>query len=264
MDWHMNKSSVMRECINQNIPWARQVMRHAGCYPTITLAPPPMIGGNVMRNVDPFSMIFNPPHGVDIVGMVTDMIEQTIGVLNAPPNKTVAAMKPAGDIVPTDPSVLQADSDLAKPPLQPRVFVVHGHDEGMKNTVARFIESLGAQAVILHECASQGRTIIEKFEAHADVDFAVALLSPDDVGSAVVQSAVQSLRARQNVVFELGYFFGRLGRGRVVALLKDEIERPSDIEGLIYIAFDNHEGWKLKLAKEFKSAGLAIQSDSLV
>ena len=67
-------------------------------------------------------------------------------------------------------------------PTTNKVFIVHGHDEGMREAVARFLERIGFEAIILHEQANQGRTVIEKIVTHGDVGFAVVLLTPDDDG----------------------------------------------------------------------------------
>jgi hypothetical protein len=93
---------------------------------------------------------------------------------------------------------------------QSKIFVVHGHDEGARESIARFIQAIGFQPIILHERANEGRTVIEKVEAHGDVGFAVVLLTPDDEGRAA--GGTLAPRARQNVLLELGYFIGRLGR----------------------------------------------------
>src|SRR5262249_37828680 len=129
---------------------------------------------------------------------------------------------------------------------QNRVFIVHGHDDGAKETVARLVEQLGPKAIILHEQASQGKTVIEKFEEYADCQFAIVLLTPDDAGSAKGANTVND-RARQNVVFELGYFFGRLGRQNVCALIKGDVEKPSDIHGLAYVQVDAAGAWRTTL-----------------
>ena len=139
------------------------------------------------------------------------------------------------------------------------VFIVHGRDNEAKETVARFVEKFGLKATILHEQPNEGRTIIEKLEDCADkAGFAIVLLTPDDIGT--LKDDVDSTgkpRARQNVVFELGYFIGKLGRERVCPLFKGEIEKPSDIDGVIYVAMDS-EGWKLQLGQEMKNAGFPI------
>jgi len=141
-------------------------------------------------------------------------------------------------------------------------FIVHGHDETVKERVARYIEKLGLNAIILHEQPNAGRTIIEKFETYSNVGFAVILLTPDDVGASRQATSNNQLRARQNVIFELGYFIGKLGRNRVCALYKQEIELPSDIDGLLYLPLDNSGAWKLSLAKEIKHAGIPIDLDN--
>lgn len=124
--------------------------------------------------------------------------------------------------------------------------------------MARFIEKLNLKVVILHEQPSLGRTIIEKFEGHADVAFAVVLLTPDDTGASKTQPNDQQPRARQNVVFELGYFIGKLGRSRVCALYKEGLELPSDYQGVLYVQMTADGGWRLHLAKELKAAGLDV------
>jgi predicted nucleotide-binding protein len=140
---------------------------------------------------------------------------------------------------------------------QRSAFVVHGHDEAAREAVARFLERLRFRAVILHEQANQGRTIIEKVEAHADVGFAVVLLTPDDKGGTASESELRP-RARQNVLLELGYFIGRLGRDRVCALRKGEVEVPSDFDGVVYENLDPAGAWRQALARELQAAGYEI------
>jgi predicted nucleotide-binding protein len=144
-----------------------------------------------------------------------------------------------------------------------RVFVVHGHDEEAKQAVARCIEKLGLEAVILHEQPNQGRTIIEKFEDYAGVGFAVVLLTPDDVGAARADQANLRPRARQNVVLELGFFIGRLGRQRVCALHRGDVELPSDLSGVLWLDLDRAGAWRLRLAREMKEAGLDVDLNRL-
>ena len=133
------------------------------------------------------------------------------------------------------------------------VFVVHGHADAVTLAVARFLEKLDLRPIILHEQPDIGRAVIEKFEAHADVGFAVVLLTPDDVGG-FASSGKLNPRARQNVILELGYFIGKLGRERVCALYTEGVEVPSDIHGVLYMPYDTENGWRLKLAHEIKTA----------
>jgi predicted nucleotide-binding protein len=144
------------------------------------------------------------------------------------------------------------------------VFIVHGHDRAAREEVARFVGMIGLKPIILDEQASGGLTIIEKFEREASkVAAAIVLLTPDDYG-APVDSTTHNPRARQNVVFELGYFAGKLGRGRVCALMRDKVEIPSDYSGVIYVPLDVAGGWKLRVAKELKSAGLPVDAEKLL
>ncbi|AXF06453.1 hypothetical protein CUJ88_49405 (plasmid) [Paraburkholderia hospita] len=146
-----------------------------------------------------------------------------------------------------------------------RVFVVHGQADGAKHKVARWLEKLGLDAVILDEQDGQGATIIEKFEHEASkADFAVVLLTPDDRGGRAGAAAEgYRARARQNVVFELGYFAAKLERGRVCALKEGDVEIPSDYSGVEYVAYDEHDGWKLKLANRLRGAGMQIDMNRL-
>ena len=159
----------------------------------------------------------------------------------------------------------EESSDSPPPTFGDEVFIVHGHDDEAKVTVARFVENLGIEATILHERANRGQTIPEKFEEHAsEAGFAIILLTPDDVGTSKGERDKLKPRARQNVVLELGYFWGRLGRRRVCVLYKEEVELPSDMQGILYVPMDNFDGWKQKLAREMKQAGLPIDLNKLV
>lgn len=139
-----------------------------------------------------------------------------------------------------------------------RVFVVHGRDDGTKETVARYLSKLDLAPIILHEQPNQGKTIIEKFEAHADVDFALVLFTPDDVGHPAGEPDKARSRARQNVVLELGFFISALGRHRVCVLYKGDIEMPSDYAGVVYVPLDVGGAWRLVVAREIKSAGINV------
>ncbi|KWT04626.1 hypothetical protein AL047_24675 [Pseudomonas syringae pv. broussonetiae] len=148
-----------------------------------------------------------------------------------------------------------------KLPLSNKIFIVHGHDNGARETVARFLERIGFEAIILHEQANQGRTVIEKVEAHGDVSFAVVLLTPDDEGR--VKGGELEPRARQNVLLELGYFLGRLGRSKVCALKRGKLEIPSDFAGVVWEQMDDGGGWKLSIGRELEAAGHLIDWSKL-
>ena len=145
-----------------------------------------------------------------------------------------------------------------------KVFVVHGRDEYAQETVARFLEKLDLEPVILHEQPSKGRTIIEKFEDHADVAFAVILLTPDDLGGLNDGQPELKPRARQNVILELGFFLGKLGRQGVCSLVKSDVETPSDYDGVVYTKLDDEGAWKLNLVQELKAAGFNIDANKVI
>jgi predicted nucleotide-binding protein len=150
----------------------------------------------------------------------------------------------------------QQEATANVPSVSRKVFVAHGHDEAAREKIARFLARLEFEPVILHEQASLGRTVIEKVEAHSEVGFAVVLLTPDDEGCK--KGGTPRPRARQNVVLELGFFIGRLGRTRVCALKRGEVEIPSDFEGIVYVGFDDADGWKQALGRELEAAGFEI------
>lgn len=141
-----------------------------------------------------------------------------------------------------------------------KVFIVHGHDGELKHAVARTIEKQGLQAIILSEQANKGKTIIEKFEEHSDVGGAICLFTADDVGKAAKTKATEQPRARQNVVFEAGYFMGKLGRDHVVMVCEDGIEIPSDLSGVVYTGKNN---WEFDMLKELKAMGYVIDLNKL-
>ena len=138
-----------------------------------------------------------------------------------------------------------------------KVFIVHGHDGEARESVARFLSQLGLDPVILHEQANQGRTDIEKVEAHSDVGFAVVLLTPDDEGRARGVATFEA-RARQNVLLELGFFIGKLGRRNVCALKRGVLEIPSDFAGVVWTMMDATGGWRQALGKELQASGYSI------
>ena len=146
-----------------------------------------------------------------------------------------------------------------------KIFVVHGHDGEMKQNVARTLEKLDLEPIILHEQPNRGRTIMEKFEDCSEaISFAIILLSPDDKGCEANNFPESAkLRARQNVILELGYFIGKLGRTKVFVLFKDEIDfdHPSDFVGVLYTPFTN--GWELKMVKELQSCGYNVDANRL-
>jgi len=144
-----------------------------------------------------------------------------------------------------------------------KVFIVHGHDEIAKQETARFVENLGLEAIILHEQVSASRTIVEKIEYYGNkVGYAIILYTECDYGGKSENELKH--RARQNVVFEHGYFIAHLNRENVCALVKGKVETPGDIDGVIYEPMDVDGAWKIKVAKELRASGYAIDLNELL
>ncbi|MDG1153612.1 MAG: nucleotide-binding protein [Alphaproteobacteria bacterium] len=140
-----------------------------------------------------------------------------------------------------------------------KIFIVHGHDTALKSEVARFLEKGDLEPIILDEQKNNGKTIIEKFEAHTNqCSYAIILLTKDDIGGENHTSL--NKRARQNVIYEMGYFMGKLGRNKVAIIIDEGIEEPSDIKGISYIESKN---WKFKLLKELQESNFPINFDKI-
>ena len=164
--------------------------------------------------------------------------------------------KRQGAASPTKATVISVSS--VPHPLSTKVFLTHGHDHAARDKIAVFLHELNLKPIIMQNEPNQGQTLIEKFERESDTVYAIVIISPDDLGRAKAAPAdVVRPRARQNVVFELGFFFGRLGRRRVAVLYTDpNLERPTNIDGIAWILVDPHDGWKHKLDQELRAAKL--------
>lgn len=146
-----------------------------------------------------------------------------------------------------------------------KVFVVHGHDEIAKTNLEIFLREIGLEPVVLHRQADEGLTIIEKFEKHSDVGYAFILLTPDEIAYIKADESKEDSerkkesRARPNVIFEFGYFVGKLGRSRVCCLYTGDVSLPSDVSGMIYKRFTNNiEEVAYSIMKDLKASGYEI------
>ncbi len=185
---------------------------------------------------------------------------------NVPASKPSAAgiFPPVQQPFSSQPVTEQASSHNTPEPNKNKVFIVHGHDDLAKEQLARFVSQVGLEPIILHEQASSSKTIIEKIEKYADeVCFAIVVYTPCDQGSKHGLTEL-SPRARQNVVFEHGYFIGKIGRENVTAIVKGNLEKPNDISGVVYETLDDAGAWKFKLAKEMKTAGCDIDMNRII
>lgn len=163
---------------------------------------------------------------------------------------------------------LRSSTSLTESPnAAPNVFVVHGHDDEMKLAVARILEALNLKPIILHEQPDRGRTIIEKFIDHSSVQFAIVLFSPDDMAyeSKSLPNSARP-RARQNVVLELGFFLGSLGREKVLVLHRPvpNFDMPSDYAGVLFKPFDSGGVWRFELVRELHANGFDVDANQLI
>lgn len=147
-------------------------------------------------------------------------------------------------------------------PQSNKVFIVHGHNKALRDEVKNVLYEIGLQPIVLGEQANGGKTIIEKFEDYSGkVNFAIILMTADDEGKAL-KDKENHLRARQNVILEMGYFMASLKRSNVFLLLEDNIELPSDINGVGYASV--HDNWKIMLVKELRNCGYKVSADDLI
>ena len=161
--------------------------------------------------------------------------------------------KVPSEIRPASPQPAPAQSPL------PKVFVAYGHDTVCRKELELLLRQLKLDPIVLSDRAPDGKTIIEALEKNADVQHAVVLMTPDDEGHPTGQSEIKKPRARQNVVFELGVFVGKLGRPKVAILKKGELEMPSNIDGIVYFGFRNEVSEiKNKLARAMEEAKVAV------
>jgi predicted nucleotide-binding protein len=143
--------------------------------------------------------------------------------------------------------------------LNDTVFIIHGHDDAMKKAVQLFLTRANLKDIVLHEQPDKNRTVIEKLiEEGNSAAYVIALLSPDDI------QKDGTVRARQNVVLEIGYFIGKLGREKVRILRKGEVVIPSDLQGILYENYDEEGAWRIKLLKEMQAVGLPIDLTTVI
>ncbi|MEL6463962.1 MAG: nucleotide-binding protein [Pseudomonadota bacterium] len=159
---------------------------------------------------------------------------------------------------------INADDDTSV--LSRKVFVVHGHDRAILREITSTLEKLEFVPVVINELANQGNTIIEKIEQHSNVGFAVVAFTPDDKGASKSDFAngISEDRPRQNVILELGYFWGRLKRNRVCLLNAVGEKLSSDLQGLGYTKIDGAGLWRFEMAKELKAAGYEVDLNNLM
>jgi predicted nucleotide-binding protein len=148
------------------------------------------------------------------------------------------------------------------------IFIVHGHDHRAKAELETFLKEIGLTPIVLHRKPDEGQTLIEKFERHSDVGYAFILLTPDETAYLTSEEAkpdadrIKEKRARPNVIFEFGYFIGKLGRSRVCCLHTGNVSIPSDLDGLLYKPFQvSIDEIAYSIIKELKAIGYKLKVD---
>ena len=145
------------------------------------------------------------------------------------------------------------------------IFIVYGHDEVARDELELMLRRWGLNPIILSRELPEGRTLIEALEPYINqVKYGIVLATPDDVGYKKGFESQKKYRARQNVVFELGMLFAKLGRNNVSVLVKNtddlEMEKPSDINGVIYLDYKNSVSEKAEIIKRsLRKAGYSIK-----
>ena len=157
--------------------------------------------------------------------------------------------------------VLESKTEETTESAKNKVFYVHGTDCEITMKVLAFLKDIGLEPIILKELAAAGKTLIDEVKNQSDVKYAIALLTPDNVGG--VYSEELQFRATQNVILEVGFFVGKYGRKNVSTLHHDDIELPADYHGYEYIKIDETDDWKSTLTKELKNAGFNIDLNKI-
>ena len=217
-----------------------------------------------------FYVDFECPEDLEYLGAQSQDISRNIRLLTEEgylrPCRAATLAHP-DRVEPTAKLIREVESGVNEPQLLPaerpnrsgKIFLVHGHAEEVNQTIAAYLKSIGLEVVILRDQPNQGKTIIEKFEKHSDVGFAVVLLTPDDSGASIRETIEAKKRARQNVILELGYFIAKLGRHRVCPIYVGDVELPSDLLGVLWVRYDKDGEWRLQLAREIDAAGIKVK-----
>lgn len=195
----------------------------------------------------------------------------TVGGKASPLKDELAAWKSSGfspSTIAATPAPASAPAATARAGVDKRVFIVYGHDQGSRDGLELLLRRMGLDPIVLANLPAAGDTIIEKLEKYlggtGNVGFACVLLTPDDEGYRAGADDEKQYRARQNVILELGMVLARLGRSRVAILYKESVEKPSDINGLLYLPFKERvEEAKALLFRELQEAGYTPDTSAL-
>ncbi|MEJ8809431.1 nucleotide-binding protein [Variovorax ureilyticus] len=203
--------------------------------------------------------------GVDTLGeMIADLFKDIDGKIHR-----IDSIIERLELIPMAGSAAVAESatrsDRPASKVSNKVFVVHGRDEVAKTNLEVFLHENKLEPIVLHRQADEGMTIIEKFEKHGDVGYAFILLTPDEIAYLAAEEVKpdaerrKEFRARPNVIFEFGYFVGRLGRARVCCLYTGDVVIPSDLSGMVYKRYERSiEEVAYPILKDLRASGYNV------
>ena len=227
---------------------------------------------SALRNEDWFVNKRSIQHATQfelIEGVKVNIYNTGRTTVGGPDSELKARVKDLVDSSQTSPSSTASTTPREPRPTsteEKRVFVVYGHDTDARRDLELILRRVHVTPIILQNIPGVGDTLIEKLESLTDADFACVLLTPDDIGASGNRPEAMKPRARQNVVLELGMVLSRLGRRRVAIMIKgSELEKPSDIAGLIYLRFEDKVGEVAStLGAALASAGFDIDVRDLL
>ena len=197
--------------------------------------------------------------------------EAVAPVNDASTNKSILNIN---ELINPEPSSLESTSlessqppETPLPPVKNKLFVIHGLDEKMNAPMIEFLISLGLEPILMRDKENSAKPIAVKFTQYNDIDFALAILSGDDFVYRKENGKPQSshLKADQGVVFELGFWLGKLGRDRVIAFYYDQknFRCPTEFFDLRYVPFDKNGGWHWELVERLNQCNFKIDPKKL-
>ncbi len=209
------------------------------------------------------------PHTISMLEGLIQRLEDRRKILkDEAPKPAPQTESKVAKVVATNPqskrkaSVVEA-TELPRRIMTKRVCVIHGQNDALKNAVVDYLEKLALDPVVLHKQQNNDRNIVEKIESLPEVDFAVVLLTADDFAQPGKPAARGGrMQAKRNVLFELGYYVGRLGKSRVCSLYSGHSKPPLDHDGINCLTVSENQVWRRLLGLELSAAGFDIAAEA--
>ena len=146
------------------------------------------------------------------------------------------------------------------------VYVVHGRDCAFVEPVVAYLEAIGLHPILLVDTSRSDRNLVERFENFASQAYAVVLLAAenDAAARAATDPGLRRLRPDAQLIFQLGYLIGKLGRRYVSALHREDLELPAELSSVLAIPMDDIGIWKFGLLRDLVAAGFAVEDSPAV